>query len=157
VFVIVAAAVRIYYLDVALRQTYDVMREGAHVWAWVPVEANLVIMFECVPWLKPLVKTWRGRRGSGTVGPSGGGNGGSGGVRNRPHPNAVPTIGSGGRGVFKMDSRGKGVPGVKEKGPFMDLQNGYARVSPRRGRLTVDVYSLFTSSNIICFPWTTAS
>ncbi|KAL2193567.1 hypothetical protein P885DRAFT_81219 [Corynascus similis CBS 632.67] len=60
VFVIVAVAVRIYYLDVALRQTYDVMREGAHVWAWVPVEANLVIMFECVPWLKPLVKTWRG-------------------------------------------------------------------------------------------------
>lgn len=138
-FVIVAVAVRIYYLDVALRQTYDVMREGAHVWAWVPVEANLVIMFECVPWLKPLVKTWRGRRGSGTVGPAGGRNGGSGGVRNRPHPNAVPTIGSEGRGVFKMDSRGKGVPGVKEKGPFMDLESDYARASPRRGRLTVYV------------------
>ncbi|KAK4243161.1 hypothetical protein C7999DRAFT_36516 [Corynascus novoguineensis] len=97
-FVIVAAAVRIYYLDVALRQTYDVTGEGAHVWAWVAVNANLGIICGCLPWLKPLVKTWRGRRGSGTVGPSGGGNGGTAGVRNRPHPDAVPTIGSGGRG-----------------------------------------------------------
>ena len=129
-FVVVAAAVRIYYLDIVLRQTYDVTWEGAHMWAWVAVEANLGIICGCVPWLKPLVKQWRARGKSAALGS--GGNGGSGAPRSRPlHPDAVPTIGSGG-GVFKMENLGgKGAAaGGEVKGPYGDLESGYASSEP---------------------------
>ncbi|KAK3896409.1 hypothetical protein C8A05DRAFT_48487 [Staphylotrichum tortipilum] len=54
-FVVVAAAIRIYYLDVVLRQTYDVTWEGSHLWLWTAVEANLGIICGCVLWLKSLM------------------------------------------------------------------------------------------------------
>jgi hypothetical protein len=125
-FVVVAAAIRIYYLDIVLRQTYDVTWEGAHLWSWVAVEANLGIICGCVPWLKSLVKSWRTKRtGTGLSG----GNGGSRSARNLPHSGAVPTIGSGG-GMFKMDSLAKGSSGTRERGPYMDLESGYASSEP---------------------------
>lgn len=126
-FVVVAAAIRIYYLDIVLRQTYDVTWEGAHLWSWVAVEANLGIICGCVPWLKSLVKSRRTER----AGPGrSGGNGGSGSARNRPHPGAVPTIGSG-CGMFKMDCLAKGsseasVLAGPEDGEAVGLATGLA-------------------------------
>jgi hypothetical protein len=116
-FVVVAAGIRIYYLDIVLTKTYDVTWEGSHLWSWVAVEANLGIICGCVPWLKSLVKSWGPKRaGSG----GSGGHSGSGGPRNRPlQTGVVLTIGSGG-GVLGMENLRN-----KKKGPYTDLESCY--------------------------------
>ena len=119
-FVVAAAGIRIYYLDIVLWETYDVTWEGTHLWLWVAVEANLGIICGCVPWLKPLVKSWTSKR----TGVSGGNNGGWS-ARNRPHPDGLQTIGSRGA-VFRMDSLAKGSAGARENGLYIDLESCYA-------------------------------
>ena len=125
-FVVVAAGIRIYYLDIVLRETYDVTWEGSHLWLWAAVEANLGIICGCMPWLKSLVKLWRSKR-TGT-GVSGGNSGGEG-ARNRPRPDGLQTIGSKGA-VFRMDSLAKGSTGAREKGTYIDLESCYAPSEP---------------------------
>ena len=130
-FVVVAAAIRIYYLDIVLRKTYDVTWEGAHLWSWVAVEANLGIICGCVPWLKSLLKQWRGKKSGTSTGASGGLSGASGSARNRQE-GGVQTIGSGGP-VFRMDGLKKGsVSGAagREKGKYMDLESCYDPSEP---------------------------
>lgn len=122
-FVVVAAAIRIYYLDIVLRETYDVTWEGTHLWQWVAVESNLGIICGCVPWLKMLVTSWWGKRAGGTAGGSGGASG-SGAARIGPNPDGVQTIGSKGA-VFRMDTLGRVPTGGREKGPYMDLESCY--------------------------------
>jgi hypothetical protein len=125
-FVVAAAGIRIYYLDIVLRETYDVTWEGTHLWLWAAVEANLGIICGCMPWLKSLVKLWRSKRtGTGVSG----GNSGSGGARNVPRPDGLQTIGSKGA-VFRMDSLAKGSTGAREKGTYMDLESCYAPSEP---------------------------
>jgi predicted permease len=121
-FVVVAAGIRIYYLDIVLRETYDVTWEGSHLWLWVAVEANLGIICGCVPWLKSLVKSWRRKRAdSGLVS---GGNSGSGNTRSGPRPAALQTIGSRGT-VFRMDTLAKVSTGAREKAIYIDLESCY--------------------------------
>lgn len=128
-FVVAAAAVRIYYLDVVLRQTYDVTWEGSHLWLWTAVEANLGIICGCVPWLKSLVTgAWGARKGSGLSGPGTGGSGSGGagrsgrGVYRGRGGSAVPTIGSA-PVAFTMESLGKSQVGVGDKGVYLDLES----------------------------------
>ncbi|KAK3901292.1 hypothetical protein C8A05DRAFT_16503 [Staphylotrichum tortipilum] len=125
-FVVVAAGIRIYYLDIVLRKTYDVTWEGSHLWSWVAVEANLGIICGCVPWLKSLLKKWRGKKN----GTGSGGSGASGSGRNRQE-GGVQTIGSGGP-VFRMDGLKKGSvsAGGREKGKYIDLESCYDPSDP---------------------------
>ena len=123
-FVVVAAAIRIYYLDIVLRETYDVTWEGTHLWQWAAVEANLGIICGCVPWLKSLVKSWRSKRAGGTGGSSGVSGSGAA-VRIGPNPDGVQTIGSSKAGVFRMDTLARGSSGGREKGTYMDLESCY--------------------------------
>jgi hypothetical protein len=128
-FVVVAAAVRIYYLDLVLRKTYDVTWEGSHLWLWTAVEVNLGIICGCVPWLKSLVKSWRRERAA-SAGVSGArGNGGSGSARNRPHSEGVQVVSSRGA-VFRMDGLVKGASGAREKGTYIDLESCDANSEP---------------------------
>ncbi|KAK3901702.1 hypothetical protein C8A05DRAFT_16148 [Staphylotrichum tortipilum] len=122
-FVVAAAVIRIYYLDMVLRQTYDVTWEGSHLWLWTAVEANLGIICGCVPWLKSLVTGTCGGRGMKGTGSSGAGTGsGRGnGYRGRGG-SAVPTIGSAPVG-FTMESLTKTQVGVGDKGTYLDLES----------------------------------
>ena len=117
--VVIAAAVRIHYLNIVLRETYDVTWEGTHLWMWVAVEANLGIICGCVPWLKSLVKSWR-KRGDTSL------TGGTGNTPGRARADGGQTIGSKGA-AFRMESLpgAQGPAGVREKGAYMDLESSY--------------------------------
>ncbi len=121
--VVAAAAVRIYYLDIVLRQTYDVTWEGTHLWMWVAVEANLGIICGCVPWLKALVKSWRNRGDTSVTGSTGN-------TRGRTRADGVQTIGS--KGAFRMGSLpgAQGSAAVREKGEYIDLESSYTPSEP---------------------------
>lgn len=121
--VVAAAAIRIHYLDIVLRQTYDVTWEGTHLWMWVAVEANLGIICGCVPWLKALVKSWR-KRGDTSV------TGSHGDTLGHSRADGVKTIGS--KGVFRMESLpgAQGSAGAREKGEYIDLESSYTPSEP---------------------------
>ncbi|KAK3902389.1 hypothetical protein C8A05DRAFT_15556 [Staphylotrichum tortipilum] len=121
--VVVAAGVRIYYLDIVMTKTYDVTWEGTHLWMWVAVEANLGIICGCVPWLKSLIKSWRTRAGTSI-------SGGTGNTPGRGRADGVQTIGS--KGAFRMESLpgAAGPAAAREKGTYIDLESNYTPSEP---------------------------
>jgi hypothetical protein len=55
VVVVLASAMRTYYVWHVVVQTWDVTWEGFPLWIWTAVEVNLGVIAGCVPSLKPLV------------------------------------------------------------------------------------------------------
>lgn len=72
--VVIAGAMRAYWIHHVVYDTYDVTWEGFYLWIWTAVEVNLGVICGCVPSLKPLLFPTRSRKsvyfreGSGTIG-----------------------------------------------------------------------------------------
>ncbi|KAK1569563.1 uncharacterized protein LY79DRAFT_594815 [Colletotrichum navitas] len=53
--VVVAGAMRTYWIHHVEKETYDVTWEGFELWIWTALEANLAVVCGCVPVLRPLL------------------------------------------------------------------------------------------------------
>ncbi|KAH8879185.1 hypothetical protein GQ53DRAFT_855095 [Thozetella sp. PMI_491] len=54
VVVVIASAMRAYWVHHVVEETYDVTWEGFDLWIWTAVEVNLGVIAGCIPVLKPL-------------------------------------------------------------------------------------------------------